>query len=133
MTTSARICLIEDEMAISEAISFLLEREGWHVDTVANGAEALDAIRECRPDVVVLDLMLPGRSGYEILSDIRADPSLAHVKVLMLTARGQVQDRERAAKLGVDRFMTKPFSNLELVSTVRVMLEGGSGMKETDG
>ncbi len=123
----ARICLVEDEMAIAEAISFLLEREGWQVELVADGAAAIDAIRRARPDVVILDLMLPGRSGYDILRDIKADPALAGTRVLMLTARGQERDRERAATLGVDRFMTKPFSNTELVGTVRVMLSGPAG------
>ncbi len=127
----ARLCLVEDEMAIAEAISFLFEREGWQVEVVTDGAAAINAVRRVRPDIVILDLMLPGRSGYDILRDIKADPTLAGTQVLMLTARGQERDRERAAALGVDRFMTKPFSNLELVGTVRMMLEGAG--EETEG
>ncbi|MBV7378052.1 response regulator transcription factor [Maritimibacter dapengensis] len=114
-----QILLIEDEPNIIEAISFILSRDGWDVATHANGETAMDAIARHAPDVLVLDVMLPGRSGYEILQDVRGRAETAHIPVLMLTARGQKKDRETADRLGVTRFMTKPFSNAEVLSALR--------------
>ena len=113
------VVLVEDELNIAEAIRFLLSNEGWRVETLANGATALEIIRKSVPDLVMLDVMLPGRSGFDILHDLRADPQLAALPVLMLTARGQARDREMAEKSGVSRFMTKPFSNAEMLDAVR--------------
>lgn len=114
-----RVLLIEDEPNIIEAIRFILSRDGWQVDIHANGETAVDAVRARRPDVLVLDVMLPGRSGYDILVDLRADPDTKDLPVLMLTARGQKSDREMAARAGANRFMTKPFSNEDVLSAVR--------------
>jgi two-component system, OmpR family, response regulator len=113
------VVLVEDEFNIAEAIRFLLSNEGWRVETLANGASAVEVIRNVTPDLVMLDVMLPGRSGFEILHDLRADPVTAALPVLMLTARGQSRDREMAEKAGVSRFMTKPFSNAEMLAAVR--------------
>jgi len=121
-----RVVLVEDELNIAEAIRFLLSREGWRVETLANGASALEVIRKAMPDLVMLDVMLPGRSGFEILQDLRADPDLEALPVLMLTARGQSRDREMAERAGVSRFMTKPFSNAEMLDAVRELTRGGS-------
>jgi DNA-binding response OmpR family regulator len=106
-------------MNIAEAIRFLLSNEGWRVETIANGGSAVEIIRKANPDLVMLDVMLPGRSGFEILHDLREDPDCAKLPVLMLTARGQSRDREMAEKAGVSRFMTKPFSNAEMLQAVR--------------
>jgi DNA-binding response OmpR family regulator len=117
-----RVLLIEDEPNIATAISFILQRDGWRVWTHSDGATALAAVTRTRPDVVVLDVMLPGRSGFDVLAGIRSGerPGLP---VLMLTAKGQAKDRERAEALGVSRFMTKPFSNAELIEEVRALAE----------
>ncbi len=117
-----RVLLIEDELNIIEAIRFLLSREGWQVETHENGADAADVIRSAKPDLVILDVMLPGKSGFDILEDLRADAETATLPVLMLTARGQSRDREMAEKAGVSRFMTKPFSNAEVLTAVRDLL-----------
>ena len=114
-----RVLLIEDEPNIIEAIRFILSRDGWRVDTHSNGETAVEAVREKVPDLVILDVMLPNRSGYDILHDLRSDDNTKALPVLMLTARGQKKDRELAEKLGVNRFMTKPFSNGEILATVR--------------
>ena len=114
-----RVLLIEDEPNIIEAIRFILSRDGWRVDTHSDGKTALEAVQTRAPDLVILDVMLPNRSGYDVLNDIRADAAIKDVPVLMLTARGQKKDRELAEKLGVSRFMTKPFSNGEILDTVR--------------
>ena len=113
------VVLVEDELNIAEAIRFLLSNDGWRVETLANGSNAVDVIRKATPDLVMLDVMLPGKSGFEILHDLRADPALVDLPVLMLTARGQRSDRELAEKSGVSRFMTKPFSNAEMLDAVR--------------
>ena len=117
--TGRRVLLIEDEPNITEALRFLLSREGWQVADHADGATALDQILDVLPDLVILDMMLPGRSGMEILRDLRALPDFEDLPVLMLTARGQSRDRELAERAGVSRFMTKPFSNTEVVTAVR--------------
>ena len=122
-----RIVLVEDEPNIIEAISFILSRAGWDVTAHANGETALDAIHRVGPDALLLDVMLPGRSGYDILRDLRADPALAALPVLMLTARGQKKDRELAGTLGVTRFMTKPFSNTELLAALDEIANGVTG------
>ena len=113
------VVLVEDEANIAEAIRYLLSQDGWRVETLANGGSAAEVIRKARPDLVILDVMLPGRSGFEILQEIRDTPELAGLPVLMLTARGQARDREMAQRAGVSRFMTKPFSNAEMLDAVR--------------
>ncbi|MHA6345499.1 response regulator transcription factor [Roseivivax sp. CAU 1761] len=116
-----RLMLIEDEPNIIEAISFLLSRDGWIVKSHANGSDAAEAVRRERPDVVILDVMLPGRSGYDILRDLRDHPETADLPVMILTARGQNRDRETAERAGVSCFMTKPFSNAEMLEAVRAL------------
>ncbi len=113
------VLLIEDEPNIIEAIGFILSRDGWTVHTHSNGQTAIEAVETRAPDLIVLDVMLPGRSGYDILKDLRADAATAKLPVLMLTARGQMKDREMALEYGANRFMTKPFSNAEVLEAVR--------------
>ncbi|WP_413081166.1 response regulator transcription factor [Tritonibacter multivorans] len=113
------VLLVEDEINIAEAIRFLLTREGWQVDVHANGSDAVAKITECAPDLVILDLMLPGKSGLEIIKELRQQDSFSDLPVLMLTARGAIKDREMAEKAGVTRFMTKPFANSEVLTAVR--------------
>jgi DNA-binding response OmpR family regulator len=119
------VMLIEDEPNIMEAIRFILSRDGWKVSCHSDGATALAAIQRVTPDVVVLDVMLPNRSGFEVLKDLREDPALKDLPVLMLTAKGQTKDRERAALLGSNAFMTKPFSNAEVRDRLRAMVSHG--------
>ncbi|MDU9002507.1 response regulator transcription factor [Sedimentitalea todarodis] len=120
------VLLIEDEPNIIEAIRFLLTRDGWDVGTHSDGADAVEVIQAASPDMVILDLMLPGKSGMDILRDLRDIPEFAGLPVLMLTARGQSRDREMAEKAGVSRFMTKPFSNAEVLTAVRDLLAQAS-------
>ena len=123
---SRKVLLIEDEPNIIEAIRFLLTREGWEVETHSDGTDAIEVIRAGAPDMVILDVMLPGKSGMEILHDLRDLDDFANLPVLMLTARGQARDRELAEKAGVSRFMTKPFSNTEVLTAVRDLLAQAS-------
>lgn len=116
------LLLIEDEPNIAEAIRFILSRDGWRVTHLADGATALAGVRALRPDLVILDHMLPGLSGLEILTAIRADPATSDLPVMMLTAKGQGRDREAAERAGASRFMAKPFSNSEILAEVRAMM-----------
>lgn len=118
------VLLIEDEPNIIEALSFLLERDGWTVRLHSKAEGALDCVLRVNPDVVVLDVMLPGGSGFDILKSIRAEQSAAATPVLMLTARGQTKDRALAERHGVSFFMTKPFSNQDMLSVVRALAAG---------
>ena len=116
-----RVLLIEDEPNIIEAISFLLSRDGWTVHTHSDGETAMEKVMQSAPELIILDVMLPGRSGYDILRDLRGAPATANVPVMMLTARGQARDRELAESLGATQFMTKPFSNAEVLDSVRTL------------
>ena len=117
-----RVLVIEDEPNIIEAINFILSRDGWSVDTHSNGHDAVDVVLAKAPNLVILDVMLPGRSGYDILKDLRAHPQTADLPVLMLTARGQNKDRDMAERLGASCFMTKPFTNAEVLEALRSLV-----------
>ena len=121
---TARVLLIEDEPNISEAIRFILSRDGCEVTALADGAVAVAAVRASKPDLVILDLMLPGLSGLEILAQLRADPETQSLPVMMLTAKGQGRDREAAERAGANHFMTKPFSNDDMRAAVRALTQG---------
>lgn len=127
-----RVLLIEDEPNIIEAISYLLSRDGWTVHTHSDGETAIAKVRQGIPDLIILDVMLPGRSGYDILRDLRGDVATAQVPVMMLTARGQTKDREMAASLGATQFMTKPFSNAEILASVRSLATGTQTATQND-
>lgn len=114
-----RVLVVEDEPNIAESLSFLLGRAGFAVEIIGDGDRALEAALATPPDVLVLDVMLPGMDGYAILRALRADGRTAALPVLVLTAKGQREDRETAEEAGASRFVTKPFSNAEIVATVR--------------
>ncbi|MCF2904280.1 response regulator [Octadecabacter sp. CECT 8868] len=116
-----RVLLIEDEPNIIEAVSYILSRDGWTVHTHSDGETAIEKVMQGVPDLIILDVMLPGRSGYDILRDLRAAAETKDTPVMMLTARGQAKDRELAIGLGATQFMTKPFSNAEVLESVRAL------------
>lgn len=116
------ILIAEDEPSILEALSFVLQRAGWSVHSVTDGEAVMDAVRHERPRVLVLDVMLPKRSGFEVLKQIRADTGTRSLPVLVLTAKGQAQDKRIAEELGADSFVTKPYSNVDVVEAVRALL-----------
>ena len=120
---SKSVLLVEDEINIVEAIRFLLTRDGWHVEAHGDGATAVARIKERKPDIVILDLMLPGKNGLDILHELRSEAEFSRLPVLMLTARGQDQDRELATKAGANRFITKPFANAEVLEAVRELAD----------
>ncbi len=118
------VLVIEDEPNIIEAISFILSRDGWSVATHSNGHDAVGVVQSAIPDLVILDVMLPGKSGFDILRELRSTEATRTLPVLMLTAKGQVKDREMAERAGASRFMTKPFSNAEVLEVVRELVLG---------
>lgn len=120
-----RVLIVEDEPNIAGALEFLLQHEGFDVAVESNGANALQRVADLRADVVILDVMLPNRSGFDILRDLRAGSGRSPA-VLMLTAKGQARDRQTAETLGATVFMTKPFSNAEVVATVRRLANGSA-------
>ena len=126
---SKKVIVIEDERNIIEAISFILSRDGWDVVTHSNGHDAIDAVRLRKPDIVILDVMLPGKSGFDILQEIRGDGELGQIPVLMLTARGQEKDREMAQRAGASAYMTTPFSNAEVLDAVRHLATVGDAAR----
>jgi len=121
---TTKVLIAEDEANIAELLQFLMERAGHETRWVADGQAALEAARAWRPDVLVLDVMLPTLSGYEVLKAVRADAILAALPVLMLTAKGQEKDRKLAQDLGADAFITKPFSNVDVLSRVAELATG---------
>lgn len=124
---SKRILLIEDEPNIIEAIRYVLSRAGYGVNTHSDGATAVEEISRRAPDMVILDVMLPHKSGFDILRELRNSDETRELPVLMLTARGQKKDRELAAQYGASRFMTKPFANTEVLQAVDELTSGPVG------
>ena len=114
-----RVLLAEDEPNIVESISFLLQRAGYEVIARSEGPDALKDALGGKPDVLILDVMLPGMDGFEVLRRLREDPAGRGIPVIMLTAKGQREDREAALKSGADVFITKPFSNAEVMEAVK--------------
>lgn len=119
---SKSVLIVEDEPFILEALSFLLTREGLSVSTFTNGKGCLERIQSVKPDLVILDMMLPNKSGMQILEELRAISEYANLPVLMLTAKGQKKDRIAAEQAGVSLFMTKPFANKEIIQNVHRLL-----------
>ncbi len=122
---SKRVLLAEDEPNIAESLVFVLERAGFEVDVESDGKSALDNALNSRPDVFVLDVMLPELDGYEVLRKLRADGRTSELPVLMLTAKGQREDRETALSCGANLFITKPFANADIIAAVSQLAEGG--------
>ena len=120
MTTC--VLIVDDEPNIVISLEFLLKREGFAVSVARDGEEGLTAIRTQRPDLVILDVMMPRLDGFSVLSAVRADPELAAVRILMLTAKGREAEQKKGLGLGADAYMPKPFSTHELVAKAKRLL-----------
>lgn len=118
-----KILVVEDEEDILELICLNLKRQGFDPVGVGDGNRAVEVAREVLPELVILDLMLPGRDGFSVFRALRADPRLGNVPVLMLTAKGEIEDRIAGLELGADDYLTKPFSPRELVLRVHALLK----------
>ena len=120
---SASILVADDEPNIVLSLEFLLKQAGFRVRTVSDGEAALAAIAQEPPDLVLLDVMIPGRDGYAVRQEIRSNPAWRSMRIIMLTAKGGDIQREKGLSLGADEYVTKPFSTRELVERVRRMLD----------
>jgi len=117
------ILIADDEPNIVISLEFLMKREGYAVSVVRDGPSALETIRRERPALVLLDVMMPGMSGFEVCQAVRSDESLAGVKIVLLTAKGRDTDLAKGTALGADAYVTKPFSTRELAERVRDLLK----------
>jgi len=117
------ILIVEDEIDIAQLVSFNLERAGYSVDIVHDGREGLEKILKDQPNLVILDLMLPGMDGYQILKEMQRDTRSHSIPVLMLTAKSQIDDRIKGLELGADDYLTKPFSPKELILRAQAILK----------
>ena len=118
-----RILIADDEPNIVISLEFLLKREGYDVIVAQNGAEALVRIRAERPDMAILDVMMPLRNGFEVCQELRQDPEFTYLRIMMLTAKGRDTEVSKGLALGADVYMTKPFSTRELVTKVKALME----------
>jgi len=117
-----KILVADDEPNIVISLEYLLKREGYAVTIARDGQEALDAIARDQPDLLLLDVMMPKKTGFEVCQEIRLNEALQHIKILMLTAKGRDTDVAKGMALGADAYMTKPFSIRDLVQKVAEML-----------
>ena len=116
------VLIVDDEPNIVLSLEFLMKKEGYEVLSVANGAEAMQAITEKTPDLILLDVMMPRKDGYEVCQELRATPPWKDIKIIMLTAKGRDVEREKGLALGANDYITKPFSTQELVEKVKSLL-----------
>ncbi|NQU16293.1 MAG: response regulator [Desulfobacteraceae bacterium] len=117
-----KILVVDDEPHILRSLTFVLKKEGYDVSSATNGEEALAKIRESKPSLMFLDVMMPKKNGYEVCQEVKGDPGLSDIYIIMLTAKGQEADREKGLGLGADEFITKPFSPMKVVERVREIL-----------
>lgn len=123
MSPPAKILIADDEPNILISLEFLMKREGYEVLVARDGDEAIEVLRRERPALVLLDVMMPLKSGFEVCASVRADPALAGTRILMLSAKGRDTDLAKGMALGADAYMTKPFATRELVARVAEMLQ----------
>lgn len=120
---TARILIADDEANIVVSLEYMMRREGYEVSVARDGTQALEAIRREQPDLVLLDAMMPGMSGFDVCQAVRAIDALRNTKILMVTAKGRDTDHARGLGVGADAYLTKPFSTKQLLSIVRELLE----------
>ena len=117
-----KVLIADDEENIVTALEFLLQRRGYETRVAKNGDEALSAVETFAPDLVLLDIMMPRKSGYEVCQRMRSRPEWRHIKIIMLSAKGRDVEVSKGVSLGADLYVTKPFSNTELVSKIDGLL-----------
>jgi DNA-binding response OmpR family regulator len=119
MVENQKIIVVDDDPNLTRSVTFILQKEGYQVDVATNGEEAMAKIRQSKPRLMFLDVMMPKKNGYEVCQDIKADPELSDIYVIMLTAKGQERDREKGLEMGADEFISKPFSPKAIVERTR--------------
>ncbi|WP_033066950.1 response regulator transcription factor [Thalassospira australica] len=123
MSKRPKVLIAEDEETIVESLTFLMEKEGYEVSVATDGQTAINMIARDTPDMVLLDVMMPVRDGFEVVRAVRGDSSTQKIPIMMLTAKTREVDRRKGLELGVDDFVTKPFSTRDVVSRVKALLE----------
>ena len=123
---SQEILIVDDETNIVLSLEFLMKQAGFQVRTAQDGEQAIQALEERVPDLVLLDVMMPRKDGYEVCQEIRRREAWSHLPVVMLTAKGRDEEREKGLAMGADDYITKPFSTQEVVETVQSILAGGA-------
>ena len=118
-----QILIVDDEPNIIVPLQFLMEKSGYQVAVAQSGEEALESVSKSPPDLVLLDIMLPGIDGYEVCEILRLKPEWMHIKIIFLTAKGRDVDIAKGMVLGADEYITKPFSNQEIIDCVKNLLE----------
>lgn len=122
-----KVLIVDDEPSLRFLIASTLEDEGYELIEAADGLEAYDLIKKEKPDLIILDVMMPGMTGYELCTKIKQDPKMREIIIIMLTAKGQEQDRLQSEKVGADYYLRKPFSPMELIDvTESLLLERGN-------
>ena len=119
---SKKILIVDDEPNIVISVEFLMQREGHEVAIARDGQEAIDCLADARPDLMILDVMMPRKNGFEVCEEVRADPTFSGMPILMLTAKGREAEMKKGISLGADAYITKPFSTHDLVAKVGELL-----------
>ena len=117
-----KILVVDDEPNIVRSLAFVFNKEGYQVSIAENGEEAMEMIRGSKPDILILDVMMPHKNGDDVCQEIKSDPGLKDIHVLMLTAKGQKGDREAALARGADEYISKPFSPIQVLDRVKELL-----------
>jgi len=117
-----KILVVDDEPHVIKSLTFVLTKEGYDVSSADNGEDAMAKIRQSKPSLVFLDVMMPKKNGYEVCQEVKKDSGLRDIRVIMLTAKGQETDREKGLDVGADEFMTKPFSPMRILDKVKELL-----------
>ncbi len=117
-----KILIVDDEPNILMSLEFLLKKEGFQIDTAGDGDAALDKVRSFAPDLILLDVMMPKKSGFEVCEILRADSAIRQPRIIMLTAKGRDTEQAKGMALGADAYMLKPFSTKDLVAKIREFL-----------
>ena len=120
---ATKILIADDEPNIVISLEFLLKREGYEVVVAHDGVQALERVRAERPDLAILDVMMPNRNGFEVCQDLRHDPEFKTLRIMMLTAKGRDTEVSKGLALGADVYMTKPFATRDLLAKVKALLE----------
>lgn len=120
-----KVLIVDDEPNIVISLEFLLQREGYQVVVAVDGEDALAKVAEFQPDLILLDVMMPKKSGFEVCQEIRSNPAWAAIKIVMLSAKGRDIEVQKGLAVGADDYMTKPFSTKELTAKVGQLLDAG--------
>ena len=121
-TGTKKILVVDDEPNVIKSLTFVLSKEGYDVSSAADGEDAMAKIRQSKPNLIFLDVMMPKKNGYEVCQDVKSDSGLSDIHIIMLTAKGQEADREKGLSVGADEFMTKPFSPILVIDKVKELL-----------